>query len=102
MNAEAKWREALERKGKDWVSWELRIRTGSPQDCLLDVVYDEPHPTREFCQRWCIEQENRVLRVSLGPAVAMALLFILMFAGIIFGTRSFERVSHAQTAMMAH
>jgi len=25
-----------------------------------------------------------------------------MFAGIIFGTRSFERVSHAQTAMMDH
>jgi len=58
------WREALRTKGRDWVLAELNTRPGLPQDPLLDVVYVQPFPTREFCQRWCVETDNQYLRLS--------------------------------------
>ena len=58
------WREALRTKGRDWVLTELNTRPGMPQDPLLDVVYVQPFPTREFCQRWCVETDNQYLRLS--------------------------------------
>jgi hypothetical protein len=86
------WREALRTKGRDWVLAELNTRPGLPQDPLLDVVYEQPFPTREFCQRWCVETDNQYLRLSgytkgvlcgvlvLGILVAMA-TFSLESAG---------------------
>src|ERR1700761_4802993 len=58
------WRQALRTKGRDWVLAELNTRPGLPQDPLLDVVYVQPFPTREFCQRWCVEADNQYLRLS--------------------------------------
>ncbi|HEX3989661.1 MAG TPA: hypothetical protein VHX39_00680 [Acetobacteraceae bacterium] len=58
------WREGLRAKGRDWVLAELNMRPGLPQDPLLDVVYVSPYPTREFCQRWCVESDNQYLRLS--------------------------------------
>jgi hypothetical protein len=95
---EARWRRALESKGRDWVTRELQFRSGQPHDCLLDVVYEEPHPTREFCQRWCSEQENKMVRLSPGTTFAMLILIVVMIAGAMFAGRDLERARHVQTA----
>jgi hypothetical protein len=95
---EAAWRQALERKGRDWVNRELQFRVGQPHDSLLDVVYEEPHPTREFCQRWCTEQENKVAWLSPGTMGVMLILIIVMFAGVMFGSRDWDHARHVQTA----
>jgi hypothetical protein len=79
-NDEMVWRAALEKKGADWVARELRTRHGQPGDQLLDVVYNGPHPTREFCQRWCADQENRTVSISpttIGIIVSVAAVLIL-------------------------
>jgi hypothetical protein len=71
------WRAALERRGKDWVARELRSRFGRPGDELLDVTYEQPHPTREFCQKWCAEQENRMFSMSGHTKVVIVALIVL-------------------------
>jgi hypothetical protein len=77
------------------VTRELQLRAGQPNDCLLDVVYEEPHPTREFCQRWCAEQENKMAGPSPGIMVVMLMLIVLMAASGLFARRDLERVPHA-------
>jgi hypothetical protein len=88
---EAKWRAGLERKGSDWVKRELQTRVGQPDDVVLDVVYEEPYPTRDYCQRWCTEQENRMSGPSVPTLVAILMMVILIIAGLMFGIRDFER-----------
>ena len=97
---EARWRRALESKGRDWVARELQSRAGQPYDVLLDVVYETPHPTREFCQRWCAEQENRIGGPSPGITVVMLILAFLTVAGGIFAARDFERAQVQTTSSM--
>jgi hypothetical protein len=94
---EAAWRRALERKGRDWVTHELQYRVGQPHDDLLDVVYEAPHPTRAFCQRWCAEQEDKMAGLSPGTIVVMLILIIIMIASIMFEVRSLDRPRHVQT-----
>ena len=48
-------------------------------DPVLDVVFAEPLPTREFCQRWCAEEANKIFALSKGMIVA--LLLVVLFAG---------------------
>jgi len=74
------WRNALQAKGRDWVLAELRTRPGQPQDILYDVVHEPPFPTREFCQRWCVEDDNKILRVAGSTKAAIiAVPFLLLF-----------------------
>ena len=59
---------------------ELKTRAGAPDDVVLDVVYEPPYPTREFCQRWCAEQDNRMFHLSgYTKAVLIALLLLTAF-----------------------
>jgi len=74
---EAIWRAALERRGEDWVARELRSRPGQPGDEMLDVVFEQPHPTRAFCQTWCAEQQNRMFSMSGHTKVVIAALIVL-------------------------
>jgi hypothetical protein len=92
---EAFWRGALERKGKDWVLRELQTRAGQPMEPLLDVVYEEPHPTREFCQRWCAEQENRMIRFSGLTLVMIGLIVALLACGML-AVNGWDEVRQAQ------
>jgi hypothetical protein len=94
---ETRWRQALESRGSDWVTRELQLRAGQPNDYLLDVVYEAPHPTREFCQRWCAEQENKMAGLSLGTMSTMLILIFLMTASTLFARRDLERALPAQT-----
>jgi hypothetical protein len=95
---ETRWRQALASRGRDWVAHELQLRAGQPNEYLWDVVYEAPHPTREFCQRWCAEQENKIVGLSPGITVAMLMLVVVTIAGGIFAARDFERARPVQTA----
>jgi hypothetical protein len=75
---EAVWQKALQLRGREWVIAELKRRPGQPRDPLLDVVFEEPHPTREYCQRWCAEEENRFHIFSWSTVAAGALLVIII------------------------
>jgi hypothetical protein len=80
---EQTWRNALEGKGKDWVTHQLRTRFGQPEDHLLDVVYAEPYPTREFCQRWCSSQDNKMFSMPTDSIVAIVILAVLVCFSIL-------------------
>lgn len=75
---EAVWRDALQAKGKDWVARKLSY-PGMANDPVLDVVFAEPLPTREFCQRWYVEEHNKMFALSKGMIVAV--LLVVLFAG---------------------
>jgi hypothetical protein len=84
MNTEANWRKAMDAKGRDWVEAKLKGRTGQPNDAVLDIVFEEPHPTREFCQRWSAEQDNRMFHMS-GHTKAILIALVVL---IVFGVKS--------------
>jgi hypothetical protein len=84
MNVEADWRKALDAKGRDWVEAKLKARTGQPNDVMLDIVFQEPYPTREFCQRWSAEQDNRMFHIS-GHTKAIIIALVVLIA---FGVKS--------------
>jgi len=79
---EVAWRRALQVKGKDWVAAELQRRPGQPGDPVYDLVFEEPYPTREFCQRWFIEEDNKIFRIA-GSTKAFLIGFVV-FAGLCF------------------
>ena len=80
MGPETAWRQGLEAKGRDRIMAELKTRVGQPDDVVLDVVYQAPYPTREFCQRWCAEQDNRMFHLSgHAKAVIIAALLLAVF-----------------------
>jgi hypothetical protein len=73
---EAVWQKALQVRGREWVIAELKRRPGQPRDPLLDVVFEEPYPTREYCQSWCAEEESHFHIFSWSTAAAGALLVV--------------------------
>jgi hypothetical protein len=79
------------------VAHELQLRGGQPNDYLWDIVYEAPHPTREFCQRWCAEQENKITGPSPGITVVMVMLIVVTVAGGIFAARDFEQAQPVRT-----
>lgn len=94
------WRAALQAKGRDWVLAELRTRPGQPQDILYDVVYEPPHPTREFCQRWSVEEDNRFLNVAASTKAALCVLVILcLFLGMAVRTWTQTEIALSVRAM---
>jgi hypothetical protein len=84
MNDETQvnWRKALQTKGKDWVLNHLRSRPSQPGDTIYDVVFEAPFPTREFCQRWCADEDNKLFNLS-GHTIALlvALVIAVICAG---------------------
>lgn len=82
LGPEAAWRTALKERGREWVAAELRRRPGQPRDPLLDVVFEEPYPTREYCQRWCAEEENHFHIFSWSTVAAGALLVMIVVCAI--------------------
>jgi hypothetical protein len=90
-----KWRAGLQAKGRDWVLAELRMRAGQPGDPLYDVVHESPHPSREFCLRWCVDVDNAYFRVSgsTKAAIGALVLFALFLA---MAVRTLNRTESAQ------
>jgi hypothetical protein len=95
INSEGPWRNALNAKGRDWVTAELQRRSGQPDDVVLDVVFEEPYPTREFCQRWCAEQDNRIFHVS-GYTIALLVALVLLISFGIKLVNSWENLPQVQ------
>jgi len=97
-HSEGAWRKALDAKGRDWVVAELRRRSGQPNDVVLDIVFEEPYPTREFCQKWCTEQDNRMFHPS-GYSIAIIVASLLLIAFGIKLVNSWESIPapHEQT-----
>jgi hypothetical protein len=83
------WRDALQRKGKDWAIRTLRSRYGQPGDAVLDVVHEEPYPTREFLQRWCSEQDNHLFVVS-GHTIVVIVVAVVLVAFSTLAVHSFS------------
>jgi hypothetical protein len=84
---EVVWRQALQVRGKDWVARELATHPGQPDDVLLDVVFEDPLPTREFCRKWCTEEDNRMFTFSARTIVAA------LFVGIIAASLTMAVIS---------
>jgi hypothetical protein len=82
---ETEWRAALKARGVDWVKAELMRRPGRPDDIVYDVVFKDPYPTREFCERWCVDEDNSVLHLS-GRSLAIFGGIVLL---IIFVARAY-------------
>jgi hypothetical protein len=72
-----RWCTAMERMGKEAVQAELTRRPAYPGERILDIVHEPPYPTREFCQQWCTEQDNVVLRFSKSTAIILALVVVI-------------------------
>ena len=79
---ETAWRHALEVKGKDWVIAELQKRPGHPGDAVYDIVFEEPYPTRDFCWRWCAEEDSRFIRFSWETTGALVFLILAIVCGV--------------------
>ncbi len=75
------WRTALQARGRDWVLTELQTRPGQPDDVLQDVVFEPPYPPREFCQRWCVEDDNRIFQFSTYTKATLCVLVLLIVFG---------------------
>jgi hypothetical protein len=69
-----RWRDAMRRLGRVAVETALSRRPGHPGELLDDIVYEPPYPTRAFCQQWCAEQDNILLRFSPTMGVILVLL----------------------------
>ncbi len=80
--SEAVWRKALRAKGKEWVMAELQRRPGQPGDPVYDIVFEEPYPTRDFCQRWCGEEDNRLFRFSWETTAALVFVILTLLCGV--------------------
>lgn len=76
--AETIWREALTTKGRDWVMGELRRRAGQSGDAMYDIVFEDPLPTRQFCEQWCAEEDNKIFRISWHTKLAFILLILFV------------------------
>ncbi|WP_158922614.1 hypothetical protein [Acidisphaera sp. S103] len=93
---EEAWRTGLKTKGRDWVLAELNMRPGLPQDPLYDVVFEPPYPSREFCQRWCVETDNQYLRLSgTGIATLVGLAILAIF--VVMAMYSLSEVAPKQS-----
>ncbi len=76
---ETVWRRALATRGKDWVVSELGKRPGHPTDPVLDIVFEPPFPTREFCMQWCAEEDNKIFSISWHTCAVAAALLVTVF-----------------------
>ncbi len=84
-SAETLWRNGLKARGVDWVKAELRRRPGQPDDLVYDVVFQQPYPTREFCEKWCVEEDNAFFHMS-GRSIAIIAGLVLL---IVFVARAY-------------
>lgn len=81
----AAWQKALKAKGREGVLSELRKRPGRPNDIVEDIIFQEPYPTRAFCQQWCNEQDNKIFSVSwhtYGAAAALILFVVCVLMAV--------------------
>jgi hypothetical protein len=91
-----RWHDAMRRMGRAAVEAELQRRPGPPAELIDDIGGEAPYPTREFCERWCIEQDNILFQFSLRTA-AILILIIAILACMVMANRNFAMLSAGST-----
>ncbi len=69
-----RWQGAMKTMGRAAVEAELRRRPGRPKDLIDDIGGEPPYPTREFCEQWCIDQDNILFQFTPRTGVVLTLL----------------------------
>jgi hypothetical protein len=87
-----RWNDAMRSMGRAAVEAELRRRTGRPADLVDDIGGEPPYPTREFCERWCTEQDNILFQFSPRMAVILTLI-VAILACLVMAHGNFARLS---------
>jgi hypothetical protein len=100
-STEAAWREALEKRGRAWVTAKLQERPGRPDEIVYDVVFQAPYPTRSFCEFWCAAEDNKVLHFS-GYSKAVLITSIVLFAFIAKAAISWNSMPPPQKQNYVH
>jgi hypothetical protein len=86
-----RWHDAMRRMGRAAVEAELQRRPGRPTERIDDIGGEPPFPTREFCERWCTEQDNILFQFS--PRMAGVLgLVIIIIACMVMASGDFARL----------
>jgi hypothetical protein len=89
----------MRRMGRAAVDAELRRRTGRPADLVDDIGGEPPYPTREFCERWCTEQDNILFQFSPRTAVILTLI-VFILACLVMARGDFARLSAGSASGM--
>jgi hypothetical protein len=89
-----RWHSAMRRMGRAAVEVELRRRPGRPTERIDDIGGEPPYPTREFCERWCTEQDNKLFQFSLRTA-AILTLFVAVIVCVLQAVTDFDSVPSA-------
>jgi hypothetical protein len=86
-----RWNDAMRRMGRAAVEAQLQRRPGRPTERIDDIGGEPPYPTREFCERWCTEQDNILFQFS--PRMAGVLvLVIIIIASMVMANGDFARL----------
>jgi hypothetical protein len=85
--------------GRAAVEAELQRRQGRPTDLIDDIGGEPPYPTREFCERWCTEQDNIMFQFSPRMAVVLT-LFVAILACLVMARGDFRRLSAGSASGM--
>ena len=81
----------MRRMGRPAVEAQLQRRPGRPTERIDDIGGEPPYPTREFCERWCTEQDNILFQFS--PRMAGVLgLVIIIIACMVMASGDFARL----------
>jgi len=89
----------MRRMGRAAVEAELQRRQGRPADLVDDIGGEPPYPTREFCERWCNEQDNILLQFSPRMAVILTLI-VGILACMVMAHSDFRRLSAGSASGM--
>jgi hypothetical protein len=77
--------------GRAAVEAELGRRSGHPAELIDDIGGEPPYPTREFCEQWCIAQDNMPFRFSLRMGVILTLT-VGIVASMVMAHSDFARL----------
>jgi hypothetical protein len=77
VDDETRWREALRAAGQSMVAATLAHYPGKPEDPVYNLALEPPYPPREFCQRWCEEQDSAGLSSITGTVAALLMVALL-------------------------
>jgi hypothetical protein len=83
--------------GRAAVEAELGRRSGHPTELIDDIGGEPPFPTRQFCEQWCIAQDNMPFHFSLRMGIIL-ILIVGIVASMVMATGDFARLSAGSPA----
>jgi len=89
----------MRRMGRAAVTAELQRRRGRPAELIDDIGGEPPYPTREFCERWCTEQDNILFQFTPRMAVILTLV-VFILACMVMARGDFARLAAGSASGM--